>query len=365
MPHVTLVSDLTASSDWRSFEQLVSLSHLLKQSGHEVSLWLSPEARELDVWPHKAETLSPCPTWSSLEALMSLRFWMHKKTDILHFVPDMRAKRSRTHAFAWLIPVLKGFHNPLVVSSFYSWPEKAPFHLRQLLYLSELVFTPSEYLKRLISADPHSTTFQSFAQIPLLAAHENFETESNYEQLKPFLYMPGYWDEWESPLEQLQKVLQSLDGWPGTLIVGQNWTEHPMQGRALRDLLKQHKTPVFFPESMTPENHAWFTKNAEGVIATGLKLDSLSLSQSLDDCLRWETPVLFSELQADLHSPHLKRAWNQASELKPAQLRSWVENSESKNSVRAKLQKLKASSLQVDPVNQINRMYSMCFSKRT
>ena len=165
MPHVTLVSDLEPQTDWAAFEQLVSLAQVLSQSGHTLSLWLSPAAREREVWPKRAEKLSPCPKWSSFEALRSLPFWMTKKTDIMHFVPRVQSLK-KTHAFSWLVPFFKSFHNPLIVSSFFSWPPSPPFHLRQLLHLSELVLTPSEYLRHLISADPNSTTFQKFSTRP-------------------------------------------------------------------------------------------------------------------------------------------------------------------------------------------------------
>lgn len=365
MPHVTLVSDLSPTSDWKSFDQLVSLSHLLQQSGHQVSLWINPEARQLDCWPNKSERLSPCPTWSSFEAIKSIPFWMNKKTDVLHFVPNLNSSRTRSHAFAWLVPVLKGFHNPLVVSSFYSWPQKPTFQIRQLLYLSDLVFTPSDYLRHLISSDPHSRNFQSFSQIPILPHFEEDDNEDfNYERLIPFVYMPGNWEEWEDPQLQFEKVLQSLSGWNGTLVVGQDWTSKPWRGKALSQLIQEYRASVFFPEKLNAASSKWLSQNAKALITAGLRLNSLSLSQSIEEALKWETPLLFSKLQSDLHSPHIAKLWSDLSSLKPQALKNWLEDDSAQQKLRSKISKIKRNSLQVDPVNQINRMYSLCFSKR-
>ncbi len=363
MPHVTLVSDLEPDVDWSAFQQLVSLSQLLTQSGHSLSLWVSPKARELEIWPQRAEKLAPCPNWSTFDAMKSLPFWMGKKTDILHFVPKMNSK-NRLHAFTWLAPFFKSFHNPLIVSSFFSWPAAAPYYLKQLLHLSELVLTPSEYLRHMISSDSHSTAFQTLSTLPLFP-HITSQTDSNipsyYQRLVPFLYLPGGADEWEDPVASLEMVLDNTQDFNGWIVAGHDWTQNFLNSRKLQQLLKQRTDAhrVFFPETMTSELHEWLIKNCTALWLKGMRLSSLSLSQSFEDGLDFERPLLFSKLQSDLHSPHWASLFTD-----PPDIGAWLNDPNETENVVQKVRELKTASLLPDPANQLNRLYSQSLQKK-
>ena len=363
MPHVTLVSDLEPDVDWSAFEQLVSLAQLLSQSGHSLSLWLSPKARELEVWPHRAEKLAPCPNWSTFDAMKSIPFWMGKKTDILHFVPKMNSK-NKLHAFTWLVPFFKSFHNPLIVSSFFSWPASSPYYLKQLLHLSELVITPSEYLRHIISSDSHSTSHQSLSSLPLFpyaVSQNEFKVPSYYEKLNSFLYLPGGAEDWEDPVASLEQVLNSTQAFQGWIVAGHNWTQSFTTSRKLQQLLKvrtdSHR--VFFPETMNSELHQWLIKNALAIWVKGMRLSSLSLSQSFEDGLDFERPLLFSKLQSDLHSPHWATLLTE-----PEDLGRWLNDPSQSEALSEKVKSLKTASLLPDPASQLNRLYSQSLQKK-
>jgi hypothetical protein len=373
MPRVTLVSDLEADTDWSAFEQLTALSHLLAESGHQLSLWLSPSSRDADVWPRKATKLSPYPRWSGWDAFKGLPFLVGQSADILHFVPRLAKTEGpkfgdkilsrtsfSTHAFSWLAPLLKGFHNPLIVSSFYSWPDPPAFHIRQLLHLSELVLTPSEHLKNLVSADPYSTAFQSFGRLPLLSGPLSAEESlpRHYEELTPFIYLPGLFEEWEDAVATLE-FLSGSSGWKGWIIAGQGWTRDFSASRRLQSLARS-PSRIFFPEKMSPALHRSLVKRAEWVWLKGLKLDSLSLSRGFEEGALWERPLFFSEVQSELHSP-LWKAVSQRLSL-PSDF-SADRTGQAEHLLRV-LRELQSKAVQSDPASQLNRLYSRGLARR-
>lgn len=357
MPRVTLVSDIEPSANGPLFQQLVNLSHLLVQSGHDVSLWLTPQAREQDLWPKKSEKLSPCPNWSAWEAVRALPFWLSRRMDVLHFIPRMDSQK-RSHAFSGLIPLLKGVSNPLIVSSFYSWPPRPGFHIQQLLHLSEVVLTPSENLRHLISADPNSTSFQHFAKLPLFPlsdlGFDEFSPPSHYLKLKPFIYLPGPWRDWEDPEEAFKRSMARFKAENLWFIGGSDWTQNEAVARKLQNVLQRSSRKLFFPEKVTPQLHRWLLQNAQAVEARGLRLNSLSLSLCFEECLEWEIPLLFSKFQSELHS----QIWTELQS-------DALSTPEERQKFRIKLTQLKSRHLKTDPGSLINRFYSQGLARKT